>query len=222
MTDVVFVGGGGHASVLLEIARQRTDLRIVGYVAPEGSALSAAGVEWLGGDDDAGALHDRGIHHAILGAAGVHDNDRRSRLFEAWNSLGFGMISLVHRSAVVSPGASYGPGLQCMALAAVNPGSVLGANVVVNTGAIVEHDCVIEDHVLLGPGAVLCGGVRVGRGALVGAGATVLPGISLAPGAIVAAGSVVTRDVAERMRVGGVPARPMPAIHPVSPSSVRT
>ena len=50
---------------------------------------------------------------------------------------------------------------------------------------------VVEDDSDIGTGAILLPGVRVGRGAQVGAGA------------------VVTRDVAERGIVAGVPARPL-------------
>jgi acetyltransferase-like isoleucine patch superfamily enzyme len=50
---------------------------------------------------------------------------------------------------------------------------------------------IVEDDSDIGTGAILLPGVRVGRGAQVGAGA------------------VVTRDVAERGIVAGVPARPL-------------
>jgi UDP-2-acetamido-3-amino-2,3-dideoxy-glucuronate N-acetyltransferase len=52
---------------------------------------------------------------------------------------------------------------------------------------------VVERRATIGSGAVVLGGVRVGAGALVGAGA------------------VVTRDVAPRATVMGVPARPRTA-----------
>ena len=40
-----------------------------------------------------------------------------------------------------------------------------------------------------------------------GANVTILPGVTIGEGAIVAAGAVVTKDVAPRTVVGGVPAR---------------
>ena len=49
--------------------------------------------------------------------------------------------------------------------------------------------------------------VRIGDKVWVGANATILPGVTIGDGAIVAAGAVVTKDVAPRTVVGGVPAK---------------
>jgi acetyltransferase-like isoleucine patch superfamily enzyme len=49
--------------------------------------------------------------------------------------------------------------------------------------------------------------VKIGNKVWIGANATILPGVTIGEGAIVAAGAVVTKDVAPRNMVGGVPAR---------------
>jgi acetyltransferase-like isoleucine patch superfamily enzyme len=72
---------------------------------------------------------------------------------------------------------------------------------------VVDHDCRIGDFVHVAPGAVLGGGVMVGGRVLVGAGAVVLPGLTLGAGCTVGAGAVVTRNVAPRAVVVGVPAK---------------
>ena len=100
-----------------------------------------------------------------------------------------------------------------------------GRNVFVNHGctAVVVGGVEIGDDVMIGPNVQLisgghsldpatrrsvstCAPVRIGRGAWVGAGATILPGVTVGEDAVVAAGAVVTRDVAPRTLVGGVPA----------------
>jgi acetyltransferase-like isoleucine patch superfamily enzyme len=49
--------------------------------------------------------------------------------------------------------------------------------------------------------------VKIGNKVWIGANATILPGVTIGDGAIIAAGAVVTKDVAPRNMVGGVPAR---------------
>jgi acetyltransferase-like isoleucine patch superfamily enzyme len=97
----------------------------------------------------------------------------------------------------------------------------VGARVLNQTGVYVTGGSVVEDDVFLGPGVQMAndhtmgrhprGEVLVGpvlrRACRVGAGAVLLPGVEIGEEAFVAAGSVVTRHVAPRDVVMGVPAR---------------
>lgn len=51
--------------------------------------------------------------------------------------------------------------------------------------------------------------VVIGRNVWIGAHAVILPGVSIGDGAIIGAGAVVTRDVAARTVVVGIPASPV-------------
>jgi acetyltransferase-like isoleucine patch superfamily enzyme len=63
------------------------------------------------------------------------------------------------------------------------------------------------DHPLQGLFAASAAPVVLERGCFVGAAVTILPGLTIGRESFVAAGSVVTRDVAPRTLVAGVPAR---------------
>lgn len=52
-------------------------------------------------------------------------------------------------------------------------------------------------------------GIEIGDFAWLGAGVRVLDGVRVGRHAVIGAGSVVTHDVADGMKVGGVPARPL-------------
>lgn len=64
-----------------------------------------------------------------------------------------------------------------------------------------EHDINSEDF------HATVASVKVDDYVFIGARATILPGITIGKGAVVAAGAVVTKDVADFMIVGGVPAQ---------------
>ncbi len=48
MIQVILLGGGGHARVLVDILNQQSEyFEIKGYLAPEESQLSSLGICWL-------------------------------------------------------------------------------------------------------------------------------------------------------------------------------
>ncbi len=107
-----------------------------------------------------------------------------------------------------------------------------GRNLRFGRNVFVNHGCTamdlggidIGDDVMVGPNVQLIssghpldpatrrsqittGPIRIGRGAWIAAGATILQGVTVGDDAVVAAGAVVTKDVAPRTLVAGVPAR---------------
>jgi UDP-3-O-[3-hydroxymyristoyl] glucosamine N-acyltransferase len=103
----------------------------------------------------------------------------------------------------------------------VDFGAEVGSGVLIQTGVYVTGNAVVEDDVFLGPGVVTTNDHAMGRhprgeqlrgpvfrrACRVGGGAVILPGVEIGAEAFVAAGSVVTKDVAPRQVVLGIPAR---------------
>ena len=89
----------------------------------------------------------------------------------------------------------------------INPGSVLEDNVCVNTCGSIDHDCHLGYSCHVFPNATLAGGVQVGEYSYIGTGAAVIPNRKIGRFAYVGAGAVVIDDVAEGVKVAGVPAR---------------
>lgn len=102
---------------------------------------------------------------------------------------------------------------------------VFGKRVFVNSGCKFQDQggITIGDDVLIGQNVVIATlnhamdpdsrgdmapkPVHIGNKVWIGANATILPGVSIGEGAIVAAGAVVTKDVAPRTVVAGIPAK---------------
>ena len=210
-TQVIGLGAGGHAKVVIDILIREEHRRLAGLLDKDPAlwGREVMGLPVLGGDELLPGLREKGFAAFFIGLGGVGDLSPRIALFEAALAAGLTPVEAVHPRAVVAESAILGPGITIMAGAVINPGAELGKNVIVNTGAVVEHDCLIRDHAHIATGAVLSGGVRVGRAAHVGAGAVVRQGLTIGEEALVGAGAMVVEDVADGAVVVGNPARTM-------------
>lgn len=141
--------------------------------------------------------------------------------------------AVVYAGARIGRGVIVGDQAQVRERAQVGAGTVIGRGssvdfdarvgerVLIQTSVYVTAGTVVEDDVFLGPGVTTTNDHTMGRHARgqrlaapvlrracrVGGGAVLVPGVEVGEEAYVAAGAVVTRDVAPRAVVMGVPAR---------------
>ena len=205
MLPIVLIGAGGHAKVVLALARA-LGREVVGVCDP---ALARDGITcWrdvpvLGSDEALAAWSpDRvelinGIGQLPQGAPW------RLRVHEHFTQRGFRFPALVHPAAWVDQTATLAAGVQVMAGAMLQADVTVGEYTVINTGARIDHDCLIGRHVHVAPGATLCGSVTVDAGAFIGAGATVIHGIRIGRNAVVGAGVTLVRDLSPTTTILG-------------------
>ncbi|MEO5966232.1 MAG: NeuD/PglB/VioB family sugar acetyltransferase [Candidatus Limnocylindrales bacterium] len=205
--ELVILGGGEHAAVVLEAARTTPAAWTpVGYAAPDPSAALAAldpTLPWLG--PDAGLPAGEKTPALVLGFGGGTRPGDRAAAVERLPAARWATI--VHAAAWVSPSATLGDGAFVGAGAVINARAVVGGHAIVNSGAVIEHDVAIGAFTHVAPGAIVGGGARIGVGAFVGLGARVRDHVTVGDGAVIAMGAVVADDVAAGTTVAGMPAR---------------
>lgn len=196
--DVVIVGAGGHAKVVIATVRAAGGEVAAVYDDDErrwGSRVLDVTVQGPVSED---ALKDT---PAIIAVGSNRARRAMTKRFEGrW-------VTVCHPSAVVHPSVRLGPGTVVFAGVVIQPDTTVGAHSIINTAASVDHDCAVGDFVHLGPGVRLCGGVRIAEGALLGVGANVAPNVELGAWSTAGAGAVCVTDVPGGMTVVGVPAR---------------
>ena len=181
MNRLFLIGAGGHARMIVDVLTangKRVDV-VVDPVRPK----------WL----DAEHVSDHSSIAAgssiVIGLGGVTPDRLRKRLGVLVDALAQGCTAppVIHPSAIVSPTARIGKGVQIAAGAIIQAHSTLGDGVIVNSGAIVEHDAVVGAGSHIAPGAIVLGAAVIGAGCMIGAGAVVLPEIKIDDGTLVSA-----------------------------------
>lgn len=207
MPDIVVIGGGGHAKVIISLLKKRGDYRIVGYTDKENRG-AVLGIAYLGGDEVLGDLiREGGACAAAIGIGTVGRGDARKAIKARLESLGFYLPALVSSDAVVNEAVSIDDGAVVFDGAVINSGTTIGECAILNTRSAVDHDCVIGSYVHVAPGATLSGQVKLGDDVFVGTGATVIHGVTICPGCVIGAGAVVIADCSIPGTYVGVPAR---------------
>lgn len=208
----IIIGAGGHASVVAD-ALLAAGEQVLGFTDADASrhGRMLCGLPVLGDDGVLDAYTPQTLALAngigsVGDAAGRHVEPMRRNVQQRLSACGWQFGGVRHPSAVVSPFARVGEGVQLLAASVVQPGAKVGEHCIINTAAVVEHDVTLGRWVHVAPGAIVCGDVSIGAFSHIGAGAVVRQGVRLGENTVVGAGAVVVRDYAGVNVLVGVPA----------------
>lgn len=197
--ELVVVGAGGHAKVVVATARA-AGWRVV---AIADDARGRWGQQLLGvaiAGPTARVLQDPAAQVVLA----IGDNAARRRLAAGARCR---FATLVHPSAVVDATVALGAGSVVFAGVVIQPDAAIGGHAIVNTGASIDHDCVLGEAVHVAPGTRLAGNVTLGDEVFLGIGTVVIPGVAIGARTVVGAGAAVVTDLPPDVVAVGVPAR---------------
>lgn len=195
--QIVIVGGGGHAKVVIDAIKSSGKYAICGLVDPglkKGDTVCGVGV--LGGDSTLPSIFKKGVKYAFIGIGSIGNCSVRKRIYGNLKKIGFDLPVVVHPKAIVARDVKLGEGAFVAAGAVVAPGAIIGKNAILNTSSSVDHDCIIGDFVHVAPGAILSGGIRVGSETHIGTGAKLTQCLKIGDGCIIGAGQTIRHDMA--------------------------
>jgi UDP-perosamine 4-acetyltransferase len=208
LKKIIFLGGGGHAKVLIDLVRFIDKYEITGILDLQlKKRTMILDIPVLGGDDQLSVIFNNSIRTVCVAVGSAKDNEVRCRLFDMARNMGFEILSLVHPNSFVSEESTISDGVQVMAGVTIQTNTFIGENSIINTGAIIDHDCFVGRHTHVCPGVVIAGGVIIGDNSFIGPGATIIKGVKIGNNSVVGAGAVVVNDVSDGLKVKGVPAK---------------
>ena len=199
---MILLGGGGHASVVLEILRlNKTE--IIGVSDPAvRDEVVFENIPVLD-DDEVIEKYQNSKVCLVNGIGPSTKSTLRQTINAKFIDLGYKFLSVVHPSASISKSAILEEGCQIMAGVIIQSRSIIGQNSVINTGSGIDHDSSIGEYTHIAPGAVICGSVATGYGVFIGAGATIIENLSLGDKSLVAAGTTLRRNLSKGERYLG-------------------
>lgn len=134
-------------------------------------------------------------------------NQRRLAQIEQVRNSSLQLISAIHPSAIILPGAKIDDGVW------INAGCIIGykaeirSGAIINTGAQIDHHNVLEECCQVDPGVVTAGNVVLRQCSHIHTGATLINRVEIGANSIVGAGAVVLKNVRPNCTVVGVPAK---------------
>lgn len=206
MKDIIIVGAGGCgrevANWIEDINKESETWNIVGFIDDNRSALEGVASRYEVIDYISGHEPRENTYYAM----GIANPPVKKKVAEMLESKGGEFVSIIHPTTRIYSEFPLGKGLITYPNAKISTGCRIGDFVNLQS-TIIGHDVLIEDYVTVSSSCGVTGGVKLREGSFLADHAAIALGVEVGKNAYVGIGSIVIRDVKEKTRVFGNPAR---------------
>lgn len=203
MDKVIILGASGHARSVIDIILQNNEYEVHGLIAGD-KEPGFWGIDVVGQDSDLQKFYNEGIFYAFVA---IGNNAIREKTSNRLKNIGYQLINVISKYAVISPRAKLETGIVIMPGAIVNAEVHIQEGCIINTNASIDHDDVIGQYSHIAPGCAISGYSKVGRKCFMGTGSSVIDSIIIEDEVTIGAGTVVIKNVLKGTKVVGVPGR---------------
>ncbi|MCF6269625.1 MAG: acetyltransferase [Melioribacteraceae bacterium] len=197
MENIIVIGGGGHAKVVISILKKLGNYNILGFTEIE-SSEPILGINNIGNDDFVIEKYSNtSTNNIALGIGQIKTHELRKNLVSKYMNAGFIFPTIISPNATINESVNIGNGTIVMDNVAINTCSNIGSYSIINTSSIIEHDCKIGNFVHIAPGVTLSGEVVIESNTFIGAGSTVANSVSVSENCIIGAGSLVRKNISQ-------------------------
>lgn len=206
MKNIIVVGSGGHAKVVIDMLEKQRQYSIVGLIdKKENVGKTVSGYTVLG---DIEYLLD--IKKDLYGGiVAIGENWTRSVVVSQITSVmpNFRFVTAIHPSAIIAEGVKIGCGTTVSAGVIINKDSIIGNHCIINTKSSVDHDNLIGNFVSLFPNVTIGGNVSIGDFSSICLGSNVINSTTIGKHTVIGAGSTVLENIRDNVIAFGTPAK---------------
>jgi sugar O-acyltransferase (sialic acid O-acetyltransferase NeuD family) len=206
MKDLILIGSGGHAKVVIDIIEEEGLYKIHGVLTND-LIKSFCGYPVLGNDDYLDQLQLNQKYKIAIGIGGFKDNLLRKKIYNKFAQQNFDIVNCIHPTAVISSSVKLGKGLVIFAGVILNPEVVIHDNCIIATGSTIDHETIIKSHCLISAGVTIGANTCIEEESLCALGSKVISQVNVGKNVLVAAGAVVTNNILDGEIVFGIPAK---------------
>ena len=205
--NIVIVGGGGYAKVVISIIKKLETYNLAGYtdLINRGEIL---GVPYLGNDDEFISKNkSSNVNEVVLGIGQLQNSNTKRKIISKLKANGFKFPVIISPSAIVRDGVKIGEGTIIRDGVIISSSTSIGDFSIIGTSVNISYESIVGNYTNISLGSNIGINVSIGSNVLIGMGSTVMNNKKISDNCLIGAGSLVIKDCLDEGVYFGSPAK---------------